>query len=268
MIDAEPSALAISGGDVYVTSGNDEGAVLFGFGPTFPAHHLSVSLTGEGQGTVTSEPAGINCPGACGAEYDIGEELFLTAVPGPGSAFVGWSGAGCTAAVLCHLLLGADTTIEAEFTQAPSVPAARSSAAPAAAGGPLAAVSDFAPASPAGPRGARPAEALLALAVPGPGRLSVVGPELRPQRLLVGSGRRVLRLRLDRRGEAALAASPGGHLDAIARVRFAGRGGGPIRTAVVHAGFALVGGPRVIHTRLGPAGSPEAATPRPHPGPG
>jgi DNA-binding beta-propeller fold protein YncE len=255
IVDAEPSALAISGGEVYVTSGNDENAVLYGFGPTLPAHHLSVSLEGEGHGTVTSEPAGINCPGACGAEYDVGEELFLTAVPEPGSAFVGWSGAGCTTAVLCHLLLGSDTTIEAEFAVAPAASVARSSAAGPDTS-PSAAATEVAAVPHGGSRDETPAEASLALVFPGPGRLSIAGRYLDPQRLAVGTRRRLLHLRLDRAGEAALAASPNGHLEALARVRFAGGGGGPVRTLRVQVGFDLAGTRRVTHARLGPATSP------------
>ncbi len=128
IVDAEPSGLAVNGnagaaqGDVYVTSGNSEGSKLYAFGPTAPAHILTVAKTGAGEGTLTSAPAGIDCGSACAAEYDAGAEVTLTATPAPGSAFAGWSGAGCSGAALCHLTLGADRSLSAEFEALPPQP--------------------------------------------------------------------------------------------------------------------------------------------------
>jgi hypothetical protein len=125
IVDAEPSGLALdSAGDVYVTSGNTEDALLLGFGPTAPGHTLEVSRSGAGVGTVIAEPAGIDCGTACAAEYNVGEALTLTAAPGPGSDFAGWTVNGnpnnCPgAAETCHLTLGADIEVGAEFTLAP-----------------------------------------------------------------------------------------------------------------------------------------------------
>ena len=47
---------------------------------------LSVGITGTG--TVTSLPAGINCPTTCVASYDVGSSVLLTA---SGGDFVSWS---------------------------------------------------------------------------------------------------------------------------------------------------------------------------------
>jgi phospholipase C len=55
---------------------------------------LTVTLSGAGNGTVTSSPAGINCPGTCSANLQ-GSQITLTATPGTGFGFGGWSG-GCT----------------------------------------------------------------------------------------------------------------------------------------------------------------------------
>jgi DNA-binding beta-propeller fold protein YncE len=125
-IDAEPSALASDAtGNVYATSGNDEEAIVVAFGPTFAAHSLKVAKSGTGEGTVSSEPAGINCGSACAAEYNIGSEVTLTAVPAPGSAFAGWSGA-CSGSSPCHVVLGADAEVGAEFEALPPAPLALS----------------------------------------------------------------------------------------------------------------------------------------------
>src|SRR5204863_432841 len=42
---------------------------------------LTVARNGSGTGTVTSNPAGINCGGACAANYNFGTVVVLTAAP-------------------------------------------------------------------------------------------------------------------------------------------------------------------------------------------
>jgi hypothetical protein len=54
---------------------------------------LNISKTGPGTGTVSSEPAGINCGSDCSESFDTGTILTLTATPASGSVFTGWSGA-------------------------------------------------------------------------------------------------------------------------------------------------------------------------------
>ncbi|MGN6254352.1 MAG: InlB B-repeat-containing protein [Solirubrobacterales bacterium] len=124
-LDAQPSALAVDAkGDVFVTSGNTEGAAIYGFGPTEPAHRLEVKLLGSGEGTVSSQPSGISCSSACAAEYAVGEEIVLTAIPAPGSAFTSWTGCNRTAGGRCTVILGSDRTVSAEFGPAPISPGA------------------------------------------------------------------------------------------------------------------------------------------------
>jgi DNA-binding beta-propeller fold protein YncE len=137
MIDAEPSQLLVDpAGNVYASSGNDEKAQVFAFGPTLPADRLQVSIGGAGSGAVTSEPAGIDCLGACAAEFAAGSEVVLTAVPEPGSAFAGWSGGGCAGTAPCHLTMGAETAVSAEFEPA-AEPLALLEAGPPATGAAL-----------------------------------------------------------------------------------------------------------------------------------
>jgi hypothetical protein len=60
---------------------------------TWPGHTLTVILAGIGRGSVTSDPAGINCPdGACFFVFAQDEVVTLTPVAKDGSAFAGWSG--------------------------------------------------------------------------------------------------------------------------------------------------------------------------------
>lgn len=64
--------------------------------PVFVRPRLLVALLGYGEGSVTSDPAGINCSetsslsGGCNALYDVDEVVKLTAHPGVLSTFEGW----------------------------------------------------------------------------------------------------------------------------------------------------------------------------------
>jgi trimeric autotransporter adhesin len=64
-----------------------------GGGEKFP---VTVSLTGPGSGTVTSDPAGISCSGdaraGCSASFTAGSTVKLTADANPGSSFEVWEG--------------------------------------------------------------------------------------------------------------------------------------------------------------------------------
>ena len=66
-------------------------------GTQFQVADLTVSESGNGTGTVTSSPKGINCDSSCRTQtvsFVLGS-VTLTAVPSANSTFVGWSG-GCT----------------------------------------------------------------------------------------------------------------------------------------------------------------------------
>jgi hypothetical protein len=90
-------------------------AVTAGF--TLNAYPLSVTLGGNGSGSVTSSPAGINCGGGtCSASYNQGTVVTLTASPSTGSSFAGWSGGGCAGVGTCTVTMTAATTVTAGFT--------------------------------------------------------------------------------------------------------------------------------------------------------
>jgi len=79
-----------------------------------PQHQLDVSFgTSTGTGQVASDLPGIACPPACSTPWDEGSQVTLTATPGDGSRFAGWSGA-CSADP-CTVTMSAAETAVARF---------------------------------------------------------------------------------------------------------------------------------------------------------
>jgi hypothetical protein len=63
---------------------------------------VSVTLVGDGVGRVVANRVGIDCPGDCEQLYPVTESVSLSAQPGVGSGFAGWSGA-CSGTGNCVL---------------------------------------------------------------------------------------------------------------------------------------------------------------------
>jgi hypothetical protein len=78
---------------------------------------LAVTLTGGGPGSVTSVPAGINCPSDCSQTMLGGATFTLTATETADSIFTGWSGA-CTGTGPCQLTMDSDKGVQANFVPA------------------------------------------------------------------------------------------------------------------------------------------------------
>jgi hypothetical protein len=80
---------------------------------------LTVFKGGNGAGTVTSSPSGIDClPGEeeCSAQFEEGEAVTLTANPAAGSVFVGWLGCHHTGTFTCSVTVnGPETEVTAVF---------------------------------------------------------------------------------------------------------------------------------------------------------
>jgi len=80
---------------------------------------LTVSPAGNGQGTVTSTPAGIDCGDDCNQPYDLGTNVTLTADPGQSSTFGGWSGACGGSGLTCSVVMNASKSVTATFVSKP-----------------------------------------------------------------------------------------------------------------------------------------------------
>ncbi|MFH0932256.1 MAG: hypothetical protein V1819_01840, partial [bacterium] len=83
---------------------------------------LTVQKDGTGAGTVSSNPAGIDCGTDCFQSYLSSTPVTLTAVASGGSTFVGWSGGGCSGTGNCLITMTGNTTITATFNTTASLP--------------------------------------------------------------------------------------------------------------------------------------------------
>jgi hypothetical protein len=89
-------------------------------GGSVTSGELVVTPAGNGVGTVTSQPGGINCPGTtCGATFPTGTLVTLTATPGVNSRFGMWT--GCTVGSIpnqCSVTIvgGGIVSVTATFT--------------------------------------------------------------------------------------------------------------------------------------------------------
>jgi len=76
---------------------------------------LAVSKIGSGGGTVTSNPAGINCGATCSASFASGTVVALSAAAAGGSAFIGWAGCDSTSGASCSVTMNAARNVSATF---------------------------------------------------------------------------------------------------------------------------------------------------------
>jgi len=60
--------------------------------PSFAGITHQLSITVNGEGTVSGDTGGIDCPGTCTDWYDLDTVVTMTATPDAGKQFLGWSG--------------------------------------------------------------------------------------------------------------------------------------------------------------------------------
>ena len=75
---------------------------------------ITITKSGTGDGSVTSNPPGIDCGSTCKATYGQGTSVTLTTTPSSGSVFAGWSGA-CSGTGNCVVTMDSDKSVTATF---------------------------------------------------------------------------------------------------------------------------------------------------------
>ena len=82
-----------------------------------PTQQFSLSVNKAGNGTVTSNPKGINCGKQCSKTFSVGTYVTLTAKPAKKHLFTGWSGAcsGSGASPTCTVRMLSDQAVGAVF---------------------------------------------------------------------------------------------------------------------------------------------------------
>jgi len=123
------ASLSIISDDIYaptldvVLSGNAES----------PQHQLTISKDGAGDGLV--QATGINCGTTCTNDYPDGTVVSLLVLPNQTSAFVGWSGGGCTGTASCVVTMAQAVAVTATFDTSLVPPVSYSVIASAGANG-------------------------------------------------------------------------------------------------------------------------------------
>jgi YVTN family beta-propeller protein len=98
---------------ITITNSN-AARVTFTAGPVV-SYTLSVGKSNAG--TVTSNPAGIDCGGTCSAKFLSGTSVTLTATPPQGKTFSKWGGACSGTQPTCTVVLTKDTAVKAVFNK-------------------------------------------------------------------------------------------------------------------------------------------------------
>lgn len=84
----------------------------------------ALSLMVQGDGSVTSNPPGINCTatgGTCSATFGAGTTVELLAQPAVGAALISWFGPGCAGSTMpqCSVTMTSARSLTASFSVAP-----------------------------------------------------------------------------------------------------------------------------------------------------
>ncbi len=89
------------------------------FAPVAGLANYTLTVSVSGTGTVASQPAGINCNTTnCAAAFAADTVVALTATPGTGQSFTGWSGACAGSASSCQVTMNQLRSVSASFAPA------------------------------------------------------------------------------------------------------------------------------------------------------
>jgi hypothetical protein len=83
-----------------------------------PVTLYSLSINKSGNGSVTSNPTGINCGSTCSAKFAKGKVVTLNAKPDADATFVSWSGCAPIAAnpLQCRIIVSSNKIVTATFS--------------------------------------------------------------------------------------------------------------------------------------------------------
>ena len=94
------------------------GASMASPAPSGPqSFQLSVQTAGNGAGSVSSTPTGIQCGSTCNANFSQGSQVTLTASASANSTFAGWGGA-CSGTGTCNVTVNNNMSVSAAFAKA------------------------------------------------------------------------------------------------------------------------------------------------------
>ena len=80
------------------------------------SYTLTVIKSGTGEGSVSSNPSGINCGIDCSQAYAQETNVILTAIPMDGSTFVGWTGGICSSqSTTCQIIMNSNKSVGVIF---------------------------------------------------------------------------------------------------------------------------------------------------------
>ena len=104
---------------LWLLSGAQAAAARPSFPAVFPVLPIPVTLTiavAQGQGSVKSTPAGIDCSSTCSTTFPLGTTVELVATPAAGSIVRSWGGA-CAAAAggTCTFSVVGSTSVDVSF---------------------------------------------------------------------------------------------------------------------------------------------------------
>src|SRR5437870_1241152 len=114
-IDAVGRATGLNPGTATMTATGGSGASASTTLTVTDRVTLSVVPAGTGTGSVSSSPPGISCGTDCSEPYDRGTVVTLTAAPGSGSTFNGWSGCDTVSGATCTVTMTAAKSVSATF---------------------------------------------------------------------------------------------------------------------------------------------------------
>lgn len=86
-----------------------------------PPSSFALAVTVNGNGTVRSQPAGIDCGSTCNATFAANTSVVLSATPAAGQVLSGWGGACTGAGTTCTVTMSQARSASATFTAAPPV---------------------------------------------------------------------------------------------------------------------------------------------------